>query len=54
MRCCAASKIKWTDDVKLMSKETVSNLGPMIKVCFMSMLMGVWGWWAFEIFTFMA
>lgn len=20
----------------------------------MSMLMGVWGWWAFEIFTFMA
>lgn len=38
----------------LFSKETVSNLGPMISVCTKSMLMGIWGWWAFDIFTFMA
>ena len=26
----------------------------MIKVCSFSMFMGIWGWWAFEILTFMA
>jgi MATE family multidrug resistance protein len=40
--------------VQLFSKETVSNLGPMISVCIKSMFMGIWGWWAFDIFTFMA
>ena len=45
---------KFYDDVKLFSRETTSNLGPLIKVSTMSMFMGIWGWWAFEIFTFMA
>ena len=54
IRCVVADKIKWCDDVLMFSNETVSNLGPMIKVCLMSMFMGIWGWWAFEIFTFMA
>ena len=26
----------------------------MIKISVLAMLMGIWGWWAFEIFTFMA
>ena len=47
-------KVKWFDDVRFFSKETVTNLGPIVKLCIMSMLMGIWGWWAFDIFTFMA
>ena len=47
-------KVKWFDDVRFFSKETVTNLGPIVKLCLMSMLMGIWGWWAFDIFTFMA
>lgn len=46
--------LKWFDDVRLFSKETVSNLGPIVKLCLASMFMGIWGWWAFDIFTFMA
>ena len=34
--------------------ETVSNLGPIIGICSKSLLMSVWGWWAFDIFTLMA
>lgn len=49
-----SSCYKWFDDVHLFSRETVSNLGPMIAVCTSSMFMGIWGWWAFDIFTFMA
>ena len=45
---------KYFDDVQLFSRETVSNLGPMIKISLLAMLMGIWGWWAFEILTFMA
>ena len=44
----------WYEDVKLFSRETVSNLSPMITLCLGSMFMGIWGWWAFDIFTFMA
>ena len=44
----------WYKDVKLVSKETISNLGPLLQVCIGSMFMGIWGWWAFEILTFMA
>ena len=46
--------LKWHDDVYMFSKETVSNLWPLIQVCLGSMFMGIWGWWAFEILTFMA
>ena len=42
------------DDVFLFSKETVTNLSPLVKKCFASMSLGVWGWWSFEIFTLMA
>lgn len=42
------------DDVHLFSRETTTNLGPLIKLSIQSMFMGIWGWWAFEIFTFMA
>mmetsp|Transcript_31953 Transcript_31953/g.42318 ORF Transcript_31953/g.42318 Transcript_31953/m.42318 type:complete len:104 (+) Transcript_31953:581-892(+) len=51
---CCRSDYKWFDDVHFFSRETVSNLWPMIKVCLNSMFMGIWGWWAFEILTFMA
>lgn len=46
--------LKWHDDVHMFSKESVSNLWPLIQVCLGSMFMGIWGWWAFEILTFMA
>ena len=49
-----ADKFTFYDDVRLFSRETTSNLGPLIKLCIQSMFMGIWGWWAFEIFTFMA
>lgn len=39
---------------RLFSKETTMQLGNQFSVCFMGMLMGVWGWWAFDIFTLMA
>ena len=42
------------DDVRFFSRETFTNLGPMISLCVKAMFMGIWGWWAFEIFTFMA
>ena len=51
---CKKDSFTFYDDVKLFSRETTTNLGPLIKLCVQSMLMGVWGWWAFEIFTFMA
>ena len=46
--------VKKHDDVYLFSRETVSNLGPLIRKSFASMSMGVWGWWSFDIFTLMA
>lgn len=51
---CKKDSFTLYDDVKLFSRETTTNLGPMIKLGVQSMFMGVWGWWAFEIFTFMA
>ena len=49
-----SSSFHWFDDVQLFSRETVSNLKPMVVLCIGSMFMGIWGWWAFDIFTFMA
>ena len=42
------------DDVYLFSRETVSNLWPLLKIDLQVVAMGVWGWWAFDIFTLMA
>lgn len=42
------------DDVYIFSRETVTNLGPLVKKSFASMSLGVWGWWSFDIFTLMA
>lgn len=42
------------DDVHLFSKETVTNLMPLVKKSFASMALGIWGWWSFDIFTLMA
>ena len=47
-------EFKWFDDVTLFSQETITNLRPLIDVSTSSMFLGIWGWWAFEIFTFMA
>lgn len=49
-----ADSFTYYEDVKLFSRETVSNLYPLLILCLQSMFMGIWGWWAFEIFTFMA
>lgn len=42
------------DDVYLFSRETVTNLTPLLRKSFASMLLSIWGWWAFDIFTLMA
>ena len=47
-------KIPVFDDVYLFSKETVSNLSAILKLDLKSCAMGVWGWWAFDIYTLMA
>ena len=41
-------------DVYLFSRETVSNLMPILKLDLKSVAMGVWGWWAFDLYTLMA
>ena len=41
-------------DVYLFSKETVSNLKPILELDLKSVAMGVWGWWAFDLYTLMA
>ena len=38
-------------DVRFLSRETIMNLGFQFKLGCFSFLMGVWGWWAFDIFT---
>ena len=38
-------------DVYLFSKETSTNLGFQTHLGIMACLFGVWGWWAFDIFT---
>ena len=41
-------------DVRFFSLETITNLEPLLKVDLEAVAMGVWGWWAFDIFTLMA
>ena len=45
---------KTYDDVKLFSSQTVTGLKVQFWLCVNSMSMGVWGWWAFDIFTLIA
>ena len=42
------------DDVYLFSKETVSNLSDILQLDLKACSMGVWGWWAFDLYTLMA
>jgi multidrug resistance protein, MATE family len=42
------------NDVYFFSRETVSNLWPLLSLNLKSMMMGIWGWWAFDIFTLIA
>ena len=51
---CCTTRFKWFDDVRFFSKETFSNIGPLLAMNLKSVAMGVWGWWAFDFFTLMA
>lgn len=42
------------DDIRLLSKQTVTGYDAQLKMCLNSLSMGVWGWWAFDIFTLIA
>ena len=42
------------DDVYLFSRESCTNLFPLMQKSLASMLLGIWGWWSFDIFTLMA
>jgi MATE family multidrug resistance protein len=46
--------LKNTYGVKLFSRESTIQVGYQFNLGIMGMLMGVWGWWAFDIFTLMA
>jgi MATE family multidrug resistance protein len=48
------SYLKNNYKVKLFSAETTSNCKEQIKLGIAGMFMGVWGWWAFDIFTLIA
>lgn len=47
-------KLKNIYDVKFFSKETIENVGSQFKLGLFGLFMGVWGWWAFDIFTLIA
>ena len=49
-----SSRFKKFDDVHLFSKETFTNIGPLLTMGLKSLAMGVWGWWAFDFFTLMS
>ena len=44
-------ELKDVTDVRFFSKETTMKLGFQFRLGCFSLLMGVWGWWAFDIFT---
>ena len=48
------SELKKFDDVYLFSLETIANPGPLVCISLQQLVMSVWGWWAFDIFTLMA
>lgn len=47
-------QFKTYPDVRLFSRLTVTNLKPQIRMGLHSLAMGLWGWWAFDIFTLIA
>ncbi len=47
-------EVRKFDDVYLFSRETVTNVWPLLRKSFAAMLLSIWGWWAFDIFTLMA
>ena len=51
---CCIEPYQKTNYVSFFSASTTSSLRPQFDRGFMSMLMGVWGWWAFDIFTLLA
>jgi MATE family multidrug resistance protein len=48
------SQFKKFDDVKLFSEQTYTGYKSQLHMCLNSLAMGVWGWWAFDIFTLIA
>lgn len=48
------SLIPKVDDVYFFSKETITNLKPLIDINFTSGIMGVWSIWCLDIFTLVA
>lgn len=42
------------DDIKLFSRQTTEGYEAQLKLGMESISMGVWGWWAFDIFTLIA
>lgn len=49
-----SKKFKKNPEIKLFSKLSTSQFGDQINLCLMSLAMGVWGWWAFDLFTLIA
>ena len=52
--CVCRDDVRQFDDVYLFSRETITNLTPLIRKSAASTALGVWGWWSFDIFTLMA
>lgn len=42
------------DDVRFFSKETITNIGPMVKIGCQGVAMGVWSWYTYDMFGLMA
>ena len=49
-----SKKCKKFPEIKFFSKLTISDFGSQIGLCLNSLAMGVWGWWAFDLFALIA
>lgn len=49
-----SKKFKKFPEIKFFSKLTTSDFGDQISLCLNSLAMGVWGWWAFDLFALIA
>lgn len=49
-----AGDIQRYDDVRLFSRESCTNVLPLLRKSLASLALGVWGWWSFDIFTLMS
>lgn len=52
VKCCG--RFPSFEDVHFISLETISNIWPLLSFDLKSTAMGIWGWWAIDIFTLMA